>query len=200
MKLLLATYNPGKLREMLALLKDLPVELLTPLQVGLQLEVSEDGNTYAENAGRKGLAFAQASGLLTLADDSGLEVDALHGEPGVYSARYLPLPRASDADRRTYLLQKLKGLPRPWRANFQCTVALANPDGDVQFTEGTCLGEIIPEERGSDGFGYDPIFLLTESGRTMAELTMEEKNRLSHRARAITAARSLLMIHIQSEK
>jgi XTP/dITP diphosphohydrolase len=200
MKLLLATNNPGKLREMLALLKDLPVELLTPQQVGLQLKVSEDGITYEENAGRKGLAFAQASGLLTLADDSGLEVDALHGEPGVYSARYLPLPRASDADRRAYLLQKLKGLPRPWRASFHCTVALANPDGDVQFAEGACPGEIIPEERGSDGFGYDPIFLLAESGRTMAELTIEEKNRLSHRARAILAARPLLMLYIQSEK
>ena len=146
LKLLLATTNPGKLREMLALLDDLPVELLTPQQIGLPLEVAEDGITYAENASRKALAFSRAGGILTLADDSGLEVEALNGEPGLYSARYMPKPGATDADRRAFLLQKLKGLPHPWLARFRCTVALADPQGDVQFTEGMCSGEIIPEE------------------------------------------------------
>ncbi len=193
LKLLLASNNPGKLREILALLEDLPLELVTPRQIGLALEVPEDGSTYADNAARKALAFARLAGMLTLADDSGLEVEALHGEPGLHSARYLPTPGATDADRRQYLLQKLKGLSRPWQARFRCTVALANPAGRVQFAEGACPGEIIPEERGQGGFGYDPVFLLPELGRTMAELTMEEKNRLSHRARAIRAARPLLM-------
>jgi XTP/dITP diphosphohydrolase len=191
-KLLLASNNPGKLREMRALLEDMPLELVTPQQAGLELEVAEDGSTYAENASRKALAFARAAGMLTLADDSGLEVAALGGEPGLYSARYMPKPGATDADRRAYLLQKLRGLPRPWLARFRCTVALADPAGRVQFAEGACPGEIIPQERGQDGFGYDPIFLLPELGRTMAELTMQEKNRLSHRARAVLAARPLL--------
>ena len=193
LKLLLASNNPGKLREILALLGDLPLELVTPLQAGLSLEVAEDGSTYAENAARKALAFARSGNMLTLADDSGLEVEALHGEPGLHSARYLPNPGATDADRRAYLLLKLNGLPRPWQACFRCTVALADPSGGIQFAEGACPGEIIPEERGHDGFGYDPIFLLPDLGRTMAELTMNEKNRLSHRARAILAARPLLM-------
>ena len=200
LKLLLATNNPGKLREILALLDDLPVELLTPQQVGLQLEVAEDGNTYAENASRKALAFSRAGGMLTLADDSGLEVEALHGEPGLYSARYNPKPGATDADRRAFLLRKLEGQPRPWLARFRCTVALASPGGEVEFAEGACPGEIIPQERGQDGFGYDPIFLLTELDRTMAELSMQEKNRLSHRARAVLAARPLLTRWIHSEK
>ncbi len=197
LKLLLASNNPGKLREMSALLVDLPLELVSPLMIGLQLDVNEDGNTYAENAARKARAFAQAAGLLTLADDSGLEVDALHGEPGLYSARYLGRPGASDADRRRYLVQRLKGLPRPWTAHFHCTVALGDQLGAVQFVEGDCPGEIIPEERGHDGFGYDPIFLLPQLGRTMAELSLEEKNRLSHRARAVLAARPLLMQRIR---
>jgi XTP/dITP diphosphohydrolase len=196
LKLLLASNNSGKLREILALLEDLPLELVTPRQAGLLLDVAEDGSTYAENAARKALAFSRAGGMLTLADDSGLEVEALHGEPGLHSARYLRKPGATDADRRAFLLQKLKGLPRPWQARFRCTVALADPSGEIQFAEGACSGEIIPEERGQDGFGYDPIFLLPDLGRTMAELSLEEKNRLSHRARAIIAARQLLIQRI----
>jgi XTP/dITP diphosphohydrolase len=198
LKLLLASNNPGKLREILALLEDLPIELVTPRQAGLFLDVAEDGSTYAENAARKALAFSRAGGMLTLADDSGLEVEILHGEPGLHSARFLPMPGATDADRRAYLIQKLMGLPRPWLARFRCTVALAHPSGGIQFAEGSCPGEIIPEERGQDGFGYDPIFLLPELGRTMAELNLEEKNRLSHRARAILAARPLLKKEILS--
>jgi len=191
-KLLLASSNPGKLNEIHALLDDLGIALVTPDDLMISLEVEEDGATYAENASRKALAFARLSGLLTLADDSGLEVDALNGMPGLHSARFSPLPRATDKDRRSYLLDKLKGYSQPWSASFLCTIALATPAGEVQFAEGVCQGEIIPTERGQAGFGYDPIFLIPELGKTMAELTMEEKNRLSHRSRAVQAMRPLL--------
>jgi len=187
-KILLATMNPGKVREIRSLLRELPVEVLTPGDVGITLQVVEEGKTYAENAGLKALAFARASGLISLGDDTGLEVDALGGAPGLYSARYVSLAGASDADRRAYLLEKLRDLPRPWTARFRCNIAIAAADGTVIITEGVCEGEIIPEERGMHGFGYDPVFLVTGVGKTMAELTLTEKNRLSHRARAIRAA------------
>ena len=191
-KLLLATNNKGKLRELFSILADLPIELVTPADIHLDLDVKEDGVTYAENAAKKALAFARGSGLAALADDSGLEVDALGGAPGLHSARYSSKPNASDADRRAYLLQNLGGKPRPWTARFLATVAVAGPGGIVQFAEGTCPGEIIPEERGTGGFGYDPIFFMPELGMTMAELPEEIKNRLSHRARAVQAARPIL--------
>ncbi len=173
---------------MLDLLKGLPAEFVTPDQIGLHLEVEEHGATYSENAALKALAYAQASGLLSLADDSGLEVDALEGKPGLRSARFSPEAGASDADRRAYLLQCLRDQARPWRARFRCVVAIATPQGQVYFSEGSCEGEIIPDERGQDGFGYDPIFLIPELGLTMAELDLRTKNRLSHRARALQAA------------
>lgn len=191
-KILIATANRGKLHEIQALLADLPLTLLTPADLGLQLEVAETGDSYAANAALKATAFARLSGLPTLADDSGLEVEALGGLPGVRSARFSPLPRANDADRRQYLLQRLGNCPRPWRAHFHCTVALADPAGEVSFADGDCPGEIIPLERGDNGFGYDPIFLLPQLDRTMAELSMAEKNQLSHRALAVKAAIPLL--------
>jgi len=198
-KLLIATNNKGKLTEIRAILRDLEVELLSPANLGLELDVEEDGQTYAENAAKKALAFSQASGLLSLADDSGLEVDALGGAPGLYSARYSPPPSppvfledggrvrggATDKDRRAYLLKNLNGIPRPWRARFRATVAVAGPGRSVQLAEGICLGEIIPDERGTGGFGYDPIFLVEGTDQTMSELEMEEKNRLSHRGQAL---------------
>ncbi len=192
-KVLLASRNEGKLREIQALLSDLDFELVLPTQMGLDLHVKEDGSTYAENAALKAQAFAQASGLLTLADDTGLEVAALGGKPGLYSARFAPQPGATDADRRAYLLEKLELHPRPWPAQFRCVVALSAPNGDVHFAEGICPGEIISEERGRHGFGYDSIFLITSIERTMAELTRDEKNHLSHRARAVHAARPRLL-------
>ena len=192
-KLLVATNNPGKVKEIMAITHDWGVKVLTPDRIGLRLEVEEVGHTYAENAALKARAFAQASGLLSMADDSGLEVDALGGKPGLHSARFSPLPNASDADRRAYLLEQLRGLPRPWTARFRCIIAMASPDGETRFAEGACPGEIIPEERGNNGFGYDPIFLLPEAGLTMAQLPMQEKNLISHRARAVRAARALLM-------
>ena len=133
--------------------------------------VEETGSTYAENASLKAVAYAQASKILTLADDSGLEVDVLGGLPGINSARYSPLPKATDSDRRFHLLSQLGKHQRPWLAKFHCTIAIAQPDGFIYHTTGECHGEIIPEERGKDGFGYDPIFLIPDLDRTMAELT-----------------------------
>ena len=191
--LLIATGNPGKIVELQDLLKDLPVKLVTPAEVGLKnFDVVEDGTTYAENAQKKARAYCQASGLPVLADDSGLEVDALDGAPGLHSARYAPQPGATDADRRALMRHNLRSLPQPWTARFRCTVAVTTPEGSLDLTEGICEGEIIPEERGSNGFGYDPIFLLTDLGLTMAELTRQQKNTLSHRARAVNAAIPLL--------
>lgn len=186
-KLLLATANFGKVREMRAVLSALPIEILDLRDLSLSLEVLEDGNTYAENAAKKALAYSAASGLATLADDSGLEVDALNGEPGIHSARYSNIPNATDADRRAFLLHRLRGKPRPWTARFRCVLALAAPNRDMSFFEGVCEGEIIPDERGQGGFGYDPIFLLPSLNLTMAELNMEQKNALSHRGRALQA-------------
>lgn len=195
--LLIASGNVGKLREIQAILADewlngLSFKLALPTQIGLQLDVIEDGATYADNAAKKALAYMRASGLVTLADDSGLEVYSLDGQPGLYSARYAPWPGATDADRRRYLLQNLAGKPRPWMAHFHCTVAIAVPGGEVYYTEGDCPGEIIPEERGTGGFGYDPVFYMAEFQQTMAELPMEQKNQLSHRARAVRAAAPIL--------
>jgi len=194
--LLLATTNPGKMLEIQRLLPGF--ELALPQTLELHLEVEETGQTYAENAALKARAYCQASGLVTLADDSGLEVDCLGGQPGLHSARYSAVENASDADRRALLLHNLVGRrARPWRAHFHCTVAIAVPAGPGQagqlfFADGDCPGEIIPAERGSNGFGYDPIFLLPDLGLTMAELSREQKNQLSHRARAIRAALPVL--------
>lgn len=191
-KLLLATLNTGKIREIQSILGDLGVELLTPADLELNIKVVEDGQNYAENAIHKAMTYSQTSGLTALGDDSGLEVDALGGAPGLYSARYAPIPKATDADRRAYLLANLRGKPQPWTARFRATVAIATPEGRVELATGVCPGEIIPEERGMNGFGYDPIFYLPELDHTMAELDMDEKNRLSHRARAIQNARPIL--------
>ena len=192
-KLLIATNNQGKIKELHELLDDLGIDLVTPSQIGLALDVIEDGTTYAENATKKALAFAKASGQISLADDSGLEVDALDGAPGLYSARYGSPDgnKLSDFERRKYLISQLQRKTRPWRARFRAVIAIAK-DGFVYLTEGVCEGEIIPEERGIGGFGYDPIFLLPELGKTMAELSMDDKNRLSHRARAVMKARGVL--------
>lgn len=191
--ILIASSNPGKLREIQSLLQDIPVKLVLPSDIGVSLDVLEDGDTYLKNARKKALAYCQASGLITLADDSGLEVEMLDGAPGIHSARFAPQPGATDADRRTYLLQQLAGQPQPWKAHFHCTVVIVTPDGEEYHHSGNCYGEIIPEERGSDGFGYDPIFYLPDLGKTMAEISMFEKNRRSHRALAILDARPTLL-------
>ncbi len=206
MRLLLASSNPGKLVEIQAVLADLPLELVLPEDIGLQLQVDESGGSYAENAALKARAYWQVSGMVTLADDSGLEVEALDGAPGLHSARFLPVPGAKDADRRAYLLERLRGIPVPakcpgWPAQFRCCVAIADLKGEIQLAEGRCPGFIIREERGEHGFGYDPLFYIPKYGGTMAELGPEIKNRISHRARALQAARPILerMINEQGE-
>ena len=193
-QLLIATNNKGKIKELHDLLQDTGIQLVTPEQIGIDLDVIEDGTTYAENAAKKAVSFTRASGLISLADDSGLEVDALDGAPGLYSARYGSNDggKLSDAERRAFLLKNLAERPHPWTARFHATIAVAVPNGETHLAEGFCEGVIISEERGTGGFGYDPIFLLSDLGKTMAELSMEEKNRLSHRARAMMNAKRVL--------
>jgi len=193
-KLLIASGNAGKVREFRALLSGMDLELIAPEQVNLGIWVDESGSTYGQNAAHKAQVYAQASQLVTLADDSGLEVDALNGLPGVHSRRFSPQPDASDADRRRRLLHMLNQHLRPWTARFRCVVAIATPNDTLHLSEGTCSGEIIPEERGTGGFGYDPIFFFPKMERTLAELSMEEKNLISHRSRAVQAARPVLKI------
>lgn len=193
-KLILATGNRGKLAELSALLGDLDgVVLLTPADVGLgNLAVAEDGADYAANATLKATAYCQAAGLPCLADDSGLEVEALGGAPGVHSARWAA---GDDAARRKRLLEQLRGQPQPWAARFVSAVCLAlpaSPEPELHVASGACRGEIIPSERGAGGFGYDPIFMVEDTGWTMAELSFAEKNLLSHRARAVGALRARL--------
>lgn len=186
-KLLIATSNNGKLREIKAILSSLNLEIITPQSLHLSIDVEETGNSYADNAHLKAAAYLKAGGLPVLADDSGLEVDALEGAPGIKSARYSPKINANDMDRRKFLLTNLQKYPQPWKAHFHCTAVLLTPEGVQLETIGQCEGIIISQERGSGGFGYDPIFYLPEYKMTMAELPSELKNTLSHRAKALTA-------------
>jgi XTP/dITP diphosphohydrolase len=192
LELCVGTANRGKQRELVELLADWPCRLTLPQDLGLDLDVEETGRTFAENAAQKALAYAEAAGMPTLADDSGLEVDALGGAPGVYSARYAG-PGASDEDRYRKLLAALAETPPERRtARFRCAVAIARPEGQVEIAEGKCEGTITFGPRGEHGFGYDPVFYVPAFDRTMAELPAETKNRVSHRARALQAARPLL--------
>ncbi len=191
-KLLLATNNQGKVREYKNLLKGIPFELVTMAEQGIATEVDEVGKSMEENAGLKARTLAAESRLLALADDSGLEVDALGGEPGSLSHRYAG-ENASDADRIEYLLSRLKDVPREKRAaRFRCVIAIAEPGGGMRYCSGECPGIIALEPRGEQGFGYDPVFYLPEFDRTMAEIPLETKNRISHRAVAAAKARDLL--------
>ena len=199
-KLLLATNNPGKARELAALLQGLPFAITTPQEEGFALEVEETGATFEENAVLKATAFARASGLLALADDSGLEVDALGGEPGVLSARYAGL-EATDEERIRYLLGKLEGIEWSRRdARFRSIIALADPEGDAQLFEGVCEGVIAFEPNGAGGFGYDPVFYVPVLGKHMAELGLAGKNRISHRGQAARKAVEYLMGNAQGAK
>jgi len=191
-ELLLATTNHHKLEEYRAIFSGLPFHLLSLHDIHLDLDVEESGTTFAENAELKALAYARASGKLTLADDSGLEIDALGGAPGVYSARFAG-KEASYEERFRLLLEQLKGLPIEQRtARFRCAITLAEPSGYYQTVEGTLEGVIADAPRGHYGFGYDPIFFIPELGKTSAELIPEQKNRISHRGRAAQLAAALL--------
>ena len=183
-KLLLATNNQAKVREYRSLLHNLPYELVTLAEQGITAIVSEVGESLEENARLKATVFASESHLVALADDSGLEVDALGGEPGRLSARYAG-EGASDKDRVNYLLLRLKGVPWQERsARFRCVIAIATPSGEVELCSGECRGFITFEPKGEHGFGYDPVFYLPELDKTMAELPLEIKNQVSHRGQA----------------
>ena len=191
-KLLLGTNNQGKVREYMMLLRSLPFELVTPTEQGITTIVSEVGESLEENARLKATVLAEQSQLLTLADDSGLEVDALGGEPGRLSARDAG-EGASDSDRVNYLLSRLENVPWPERsACFRCIIAVATPSGVVKLCSGECQGFITFEPRGEEGFGYDPIFYLPRLDKTMAELPLEIKNQVSHRGQAARKAYYLL--------
>jgi len=179
-RLVIASGNAGKLREYRDLLSSAGVEL-----VAFDSEVDEVGESYSENARLKAEAALARSGLPSLGDDSGLEVEALDGFPGIKSARLGPTQK----ERTAELLRRLEGVPRPWQARFVCVIALAMPGRDTRFFEGECRGEVVPEWRGEAGFGYDPIFLVPGTGKTFGEMPPEEKRKYSHRA---AAARALL--------
>lgn len=190
-KLLIATHNRGKLKELSFLLGGVPFELVSLSDVGIELDVDETGSTLEENATLKAETYARLSGLPTLADDSGLAVEALGGAPGVHSARYAG-EGATDEDRIALLLKNLADYPQPWTARFRCVAAIVRPGQAAELYSGECRGEIITLPRGDNGFGYDPVFLITREGKTMAELTSDEKNRLSHRGAAAGKARNAL--------
>ena len=195
-RIVLATHNAGKRREWVELLSGLKVDVVLPEEIGISSEVEETGTTYMENAFLKARALADASGLPALADDSGLEVDALDGAPGIHSARFHP---GSDEVRYLALLKALEGVPAEVRgARFRCVAALVLPDGREFSTEGLCEGRIDTAASGDGGFGYDPVFFVPEAGKTMAELTSGEKNRISHRARAAQAMRPILAAELDA--
>lgn len=191
-RLLIATHNRGKLEEYRILLSDLDLDVVNLDEAGVDFDVDETGETFAENAVLKARTYAQTTGMWTWADDSGLEVDALGGRPGVYSARYAG-PDASDEDRYRKLLEELNTHPgEPRTARFRCVVALATPDGRIETTSGAVEGVILETPRGGFGFGYDPVFYVPDLDASMAELTSETKNRISHRGQAARLAKSVL--------
>ena len=191
--IVIATTNPGKVREIAAVLGDLGWDFKAQSEWGEMPAVKEDGDTYAANAVKKAAHAAARLGFPALADDSGLEVDALDGDPGLYSARFAG-ERATDADNRRLLLERLNGVPTARRsARFRCVIALVSPSGKVRVVEGSVEGRIGEREAGRGGFGYDPIFELPDRGLTFAELPAEEKQRISHRGRALTRVRGILL-------
>ncbi len=190
--LLLATTNNHKLHEYRAIFSGIPFKLLSLHDIQLDMDVEETGTTFVENAELKAIAYARASGILSLADDSGLEIDAMGGAPGVYSARFAGKD-ATYAERFRLILEQLHGLPAEQRtARFRCAIAIAEPSGYCRTVEGTMEGVIAEAPRGGNGFGYDPIFLVPALGKTNAELSAKQKNSISHRGRAAQLAVPLL--------
>ena len=188
-KLVVATANQGKIREVIAMLEGLPFEVESLASYPSAPEVEETGTTFAENACLKAVAYAQYTGQLVLADDSGLEVDALDGAPGVFSSRFAP----DDKSRNAKLLGMMQDVPEAKRtARFRCAIALCEPNKTPITVDGTIEGIIFQENRGSNGFGYDPVMYIPELGKTMAELSQEQKNQISHRGQALRKAIKLL--------
>ncbi|MDY3109224.1 MAG: XTP/dITP diphosphatase [Lachnospiraceae bacterium] len=195
-KIVFATGNQGKLREVKKILADLNVDIVSMKEEGIQIDVDENGTTFAENAQIKATAIGAHTDAIVLADDSGLVIDALNGEPGIYSARYLG-EDTSYRIKNQNLIDRLEGVPDEKRtARFVCAIAAALPDGTVLHTEGTIEGIIGYEERGENGFGYDPIFCVPKLGKTTAELTDDEKNAISHRGSALEKMKVLLREYI----
>jgi XTP/dITP diphosphohydrolase len=192
LEIIVATKNQEKLREIRSILKDLSIQLHGLNDFENVPDVEEDGKSFAENGLKKARFYSKLFGKMAIADDSGLEVDALGGRPGVYSARYAGIG-ASDQENRKKLLKELQGVPISRRgAGFKCVMAMVSPDGREAVTEGSCRGRIGFKEVGKNGFGYDPIFILPQYGKTMAQLSLEEKNRVSHRGKALRKLKRLL--------
>ena len=191
-KIIFATGNQNKMKEIREILADMDVEVVSMKEAGIHADIVEDGNSFEENAEIKAKTICEMTGEITLADDSGLEIDYLNKEPGVYSARYM----GENTDyhiKNANLIQRLDGVPDEQRtARFVCAIAAAFPDGRVETVRGTMEGRIGYEEKGANGFGYDPIFFLPEYGCTSAELSMEEKNKISHRGKALQAIKEEL--------
>ncbi len=200
LKLIVATRNRGKLAEIRSILADLPYSILEMGEVEFYNEVEETGDTFLENSLIKAKTIARLTGYFTIADDSGLEVAFLGGKPGVHSARYAG-PQSTDEENYEKLLRELTGVPREKRrAAFRCVMVLAAPSGRWVASVGSCHGEIASQPRGNYGFGYDPVFFVPDFNRTMAEIPPEEKNRISHRARALAKMKTLIDDFIKEER
>ena len=194
MEIIVATRNKGKIREIRDSLKGFDLRIYALSDFPDVPEVEEDGSSFAENALKKARFYSKLLGKLTIADDSGLEVDSLKGLPGIYSARYAG-ERASGRENNRKLLSEIRGVPVSKRgARFRCVIAITSPDGKEATAEGSCKGRIGVKEKGKKGFGYDPLFILPKYGKTMAELTLEEKNRVSHRGKALRKIRTIIKI------
>lgn len=197
-EIVIATRNPGKMKEIAALLKSPQVKFLSLLDFPQISEIIEDGTTFAENAQKKAMVISRLTGLLSLADDSGLCIKALQGRPGIFSSRFVG-EKATDKERCELLLNQLQGIPLSQRkATFVCAIAMASPQGKIKVVEGKCQGLISLSPRGTYGFGFDPIFFLPKLGKTMAELTPEEKNKISHRAQALRKLKKILPAFLTS--
>ena len=199
-KIVFATANEGKVKEIKEILKDFPIEVVSMKEMGITADIEEDGTTFEENSLIKARAISKLTGLPALADDSGLEVDYLNGEPGIYSARYLG--RDTDYDyKNNYIINKLSEAQDKERsARFVCVISLVLPDGREFVERGVVEGLIGYEQKGENGFGYDPIFYLPEYGKTSAELSPEEKNKISHRGKALSAMKKLIMDLVDYKK
>lgn len=191
-RIVFATGNAGKMREIRMIMEDMGMEIFSMKEIGVNPDIVEDGATFTENAVIKAKAVAALTDAIVLADDSGLEIDALNKEPGIYSARYMG-EDTSYRIKNANLIERLEGVPEEKRtARFVCAIAAVLPDGELLTTLGTVEGRIGYEEKGENGFGYDPIFFLPEFGCTSAELTDEQKNEISHRGKALRAMKQLL--------
>ncbi|MEA4810942.1 MAG: RdgB/HAM1 family non-canonical purine NTP pyrophosphatase [Anaerolineaceae bacterium] len=197
-KILFASNNSGKLREAKAILEVYGLEIISPKEIGISLEVKETGTSYLENAVLKAEAFYRAAGIACIADDSGLEVDALSGAPGVYSHRFAGSEAKSDEERCRFLIEKLRGFAKPWQATFHCVIAFFDKEL-ITSSHGICRGEIVDNPKGLMGFGYDPVFRLSGYPLTMAEAGESLKNRVSHRADALRQLAPLLKDYFNNQ-